>query len=95
MVIGLCSIEIYIPKCRSLKEKRMVIKGIKDSLRNKYNISIAEVEFHNLWQRAKLAVVVVSSQKKRVEQIFSSVLKFMEENNRNFHLNNIKTEFII
>lgn len=95
MVIGLCSLEIYIPNCRSLKEKRMIIKGIKESLRNRYNISIAEVEFHNLWQRAKLAVVTVSSQKKRVEQIFSSVLKFLEEKNKDYQLNDIITEFVL
>jgi len=94
MVIGVFSIDIYIPQCRSLKEKRKIIKGMKESLRNRYNVSIAEVEHQHLWQRAKLTVVSVSNQKKKVEQIFSSILNFIEGNGH-CELSQVKTEFII
>lgn len=60
MVVGLLSVELFIPGALSLKDKRMVLRRIKDRVR-KFNVSIAEVEHHDLWQRAGLAVVTVST----------------------------------
>jgi uncharacterized protein YlxP (DUF503 family) len=93
MIIGICLLDIHISQSQSLKNKRMVIKAIKDSLKKRFNISIAEVEFQDLWQRSKLAVVAVSNQKKVVERIFSSILQLIESNG-NCELNHIETEFI-
>ena len=93
MIVGICLLDIHIFQSRSLKDKRMIIKAIKDSLRNRFNISIAEVEFQDLWQRSKLAVVAVSNQKNVLERIFASVLKHIEGNG-NCELNRFETEFI-
>lgn len=93
MIIGICLLDIHISQSQSLKNKRMVIKAIKESLRNRFNISIAEVEFQDLWQRSKLAVVAVSNKKKVVERIFSSILQHIESNG-DCELNHIETEFI-
>ena len=60
MVVGLLTIELFIPGSQSLKEKRMVLRRIKDRVK-KFNIAVSEVEHHDLWQRAGIAVVIVST----------------------------------
>lgn len=60
MVVGLLSVELHVPGAQSLKDKRMVMRRIKDRLK-KFNVAVSEVEHHDLWQRAGLAVVTVSS----------------------------------
>jgi uncharacterized protein YlxP (DUF503 family) len=60
MVVGLLTVELHVPGSQSLKEKRMVLRRIKDRL-SKFNVAVAEVEHQDLWQRAALAVVTVSS----------------------------------
>jgi len=78
MIVGVCKVELYIPEANSLKAKRKVIKSLKDRVRNKFNISIAEVELQDLWQRAILGVVTVSNDKKQVDAVLSKVISFME-----------------
>ncbi len=78
MIVGVCKIELYIPETNSLKAKRKVIKSLKDRVRKKFNVSIAEVELQNLWQRAVLGVATVSNDKKQVDATFSKVISFME-----------------
>ena len=60
MVVALLSIECHLPTARSLKDKRMVLQSVKGRLRN-LNVSVAEVEHQDLWQRARLAVVSVNT----------------------------------
>ncbi len=60
MHIGLLTLEIFIPEAHSLKEKRQVLRSLKDRLR-RFNISIAECDHQNLWQRATVGVVSISS----------------------------------
>ncbi len=60
MVVGLLSVELYLPGSQSLKEKRMVLRGVKDRLK-KFNVAVAEVEHHDLWQRAGLGIVTVAT----------------------------------
>ena len=61
MVVGVLSIDLLIPGCHSLKEKRHVLKKITESLRSRFNISIAEVGCGDLWQRALLACAAVNT----------------------------------
>ena len=60
MVIALLHVELHIPHAQSLKEKRMVLRRIKDRLQ-KFNVAVAEVEHHDLWQRAGLGIVAIST----------------------------------
>ena len=61
MVAVLCRFDLHIPAVRSLKEKRHVIKALKASIRSKFNVSVAEVEHQDLWQRAAIGVSAVSA----------------------------------
>lgn len=78
-IIGLLSIELHFPEAQSLKTKRMVVKSIKDRLRRKFNVSVAEIGFLELWQRSELAVVTVSGTRTRLESQLEAVTRDLEE----------------
>ncbi len=77
MVVALLSVELHIPGSRSLKDKRMVLRGVKDRVR-KFNVSVAEVEFHDLWQRAGLAVAIVSASRDHADRELAAVVDEIE-----------------
>jgi hypothetical protein len=91
MRIGNCVIEIYIPDTSSLKEKRSVIKGLKSRIRNKFNVSISEVDSNDNHKISVLAVATVSNERKFVDKLLSSVVNFMEKQ-RQFEVVNYKIE---
>jgi len=67
MTVGLLTVELHVPGARSLKDKRMVLRRIKDRLK-KFNVAVSEVEFHDRWQRAGLAVVTVSPDQQHADR---------------------------
>jgi hypothetical protein len=74
MFIGVCTIEMHIPESGSLKAKRHSLKSLKDRIRNKFNVSVAEVDHNDLWQKASLAVAAVSNDKSYLNQTLDHVL---------------------
>ncbi|MGH9758739.1 MAG: DUF503 domain-containing protein [Candidatus Acidiferrales bacterium] len=60
MPIGLLTLEIHIPDARSLKDKRQVLRSLKDRLRAHYNVAVAELEHQELWQRSRIGVITLS-----------------------------------
>ncbi len=74
MVIGVMTLEFHLPSCQSLKSKRYIVKSLKDRLFNKFNVSVAEIEYQNLWQRTKIAVVTVSGNKRFANSVLSKVM---------------------
>lgn len=73
MHIGSLTIHLRIPQSRSLKDKRRVINGMKERLRQKFNISIAEVADNDLWQSAVLGVVAVGNDRRFLESVLTQV----------------------
>lgn len=73
MPIGLLTLEIHISDARSLKDKRQVLRSLKDRLRAHFNVAVAELEHHELWQRAKVGVVSISSDGKHLEESLAAV----------------------
>jgi uncharacterized protein len=67
MIVGLLSVELFIPHARSLKDKRMVLRSIKDRLK-KFNVAVAEVEHQEVWQRAGLGIVAISTTSEHVDR---------------------------
>jgi len=92
MVIGLLTVEIFIPDSGSLKSKRFVVKSLKDRLRNKFNVSVAE-EQNNLWQRTVIAVAAVSNSEGHVKEVMQKV-KDMIFSEHNFEVLNHTTEIL-
>ncbi|TES92026.1 MAG: DUF503 domain-containing protein [Candidatus Cloacimonadota bacterium] len=91
MKIGNCIVEIYIPYSSSLKEKRSVIKGLKQRIRNRFNVSISEIDRNDNHRHSMLAFVTVSNNGKFVDKLLSRVVKFMEAQ-RQFEVLNYKLE---
>ncbi|MGB9766342.1 MAG: DUF503 domain-containing protein [Sulfurihydrogenibium sp.] len=72
--------KIHIHDSGSLKEKRMVVRSLKEKLRSKFNVSVSEVDNQDLWQMATVAVVTVGPDKKHVENVLQNILNFVYEN---------------
>ena len=73
MPIGLLTLEIYIPDARSLKDKRQVLRSLKDKLRGHFNVAVAELDHQDLWQRSVVGVVSISNDDKRLEESMRAV----------------------
>ena len=78
MTVGTCRVELQIPANASLKGKRQVLRSIKDRVRNRFNVSVAEVGYLEEWQRATLAVACVSNEAKVVDEMLSKVVDCVE-----------------
>ena len=81
MVIGTCSVQLYFSESGSLKRKRQFLKRIKDKVRNKFNVSIAEIEDNDLWQRATLGISTVANDGRFINEILSKVVKQIQSEN--------------
>lgn len=78
-VIGIVTIELHFPEARSLKAKRMVVKSIKERLRRRFNVAVAETGFLELWQRAELSAVSVNGTRSVLESELEAVTRELEE----------------
>lgn len=82
MVVGLVVWELHVAGCQSLKDKRQVIKSLKDRLHAKFNVSAAETGHQDLLQRAELAVCVVSGDRKHAQAVLSAADQLVEMEGR-------------
>lgn len=80
MFVGVVELNFLIPGCRSLKEKRRVVNSLKQLLRNRYNCSVAETEYQDLWARAQLAVAVVAGESGHVREQLDNIIRFADTN---------------
>jgi hypothetical protein len=77
MTVGLCRVWLRLPEKHSLKEKRKVVKSLVARLHNKFNVAVAEVDDHDLWQMASLGITCVTTSDSHAHQIMSSVVAFI------------------
>lgn len=78
MPIGLLTLEIHIPDAHSLKDKRQVLRSLKDRLRSHFNVAVAELDHQDTWQRAEIGVVSLSNDSAHLEQSLRQVLEESE-----------------
>jgi hypothetical protein len=71
--IGVLTLEMHIEDSHSLKDKRHVIQGLKERLRHKFNVAVAEIDCQDLWQRGVVAAVTVSSDHSYAAGLLQSV----------------------
>ena len=71
IIVGLCTVELFIPESQSLKDKRQVLLSLKDRLRGQFNFSVAEVDRQGLWQKAVLGLACVANEGRYVNQCVS------------------------
>jgi hypothetical protein len=77
VVVGLLSVELFIAGARSLKDKRMVVRGVKDRLQ-RFNVAVAEVEHQDLWQRAGLGIVTIAGTEAHADRELRAALDEIE-----------------
>ena len=73
MYVGALRIELYMPQCRTLKEKRQVVRSIIDRTRNRFNVAVAEVDKQDLWQVCSLGITCVSNSEYVVREVLNHV----------------------
>lgn len=79
MVIGVATWELHLGGCQSLKDKRRVLKSLKDRLHQQFNVSVAETGHHELWQRAELTCGVVSGDRRHAEEVLGAADRLVAE----------------
>ncbi len=77
MVVGALAFELHLPDVHSLKEKRAVVRPIVDGARHRFAVSAAEVDHQDLWQRATLAMAVVSGTESQARDVLDAVERFV------------------
>lgn len=82
MFVGICRLELRVPDSGSLKAKRHVVKALVGGVRAKFNVSVAEVDHQDLWQRATLGVSCVSETGFQVRKVLQEVEKFVARDAR-------------
>lgn len=78
MVVGLCTVELFIAESRSLKDKRQVLHSLKDRLHGKFNLSVAEVDGQDLWQKAVLDMACVANEGGHVNRVLEQALNVIK-----------------
>lgn len=79
MIVALQTWDLHLPSCHSLKEKRGVLKPLTVALRRSLNVSVAETDHQDLWQRAEIACAVVGTARPVVEEVLRSADRMVEE----------------
>lgn len=80
MIIGACNVRLYLPGVASLKEKRGVLKPLLTQLRRQFEVAVAEVEHHDVWQSSGIAIVAVSNDTSHIYAVLEKAVSWIEEN---------------
>ncbi len=82
MVVTVVTWELSIPGCSSLKEKRMVVRSLKDRIRNKFNLSVAETGHQDVLTRAELSVALVATDQRFADSVIDKVDRLVDTDRR-------------
>jgi uncharacterized protein YlxP (DUF503 family) len=78
MIIGSCTVELYLPSAHSLKDKRSVVKSVVSRVRREFNVGIAEVDHQDVWHTAVLGIVAVSNDTAYLHGMLSRVVQWID-----------------
>lgn len=82
MFVGVLTLDLHIPAAHSLKERRMVVQSVLDKIRGRFNVSAAQLDQDDLWQRATLGVAVISNGRTAAERVLNQVRDCVEDEPR-------------
>lgn len=80
MIVGVCQVRLHLPDGHSLKAKRQVLSSLKTKLCQAFNVSVAEVDDHDLWQRATLGIACVANEARHVNAVLDQTLNVIRAN---------------
>lgn len=78
--VALGTVELHLPEVGSLKGKRHILKSLKERVRSRFEVAVAEVDHHDIWQRATLAVAAVSHDSRHANEVVAKAMHFIETN---------------
>ncbi len=78
MTVGILRIELFLSNAHSLKEKRIILKGLKDRIRKNFNVSVAELNNHDKWQRGSLGIAGISTDKRPLNSLLSKLVELVK-----------------
>ena len=90
--VGILSVELHFPDAGSLKGKRKFVKSAKAQLQNRFGASVAEVDHHELWQRARLTVSCVAREHREVEALLADAERYL--NGQEYELMRVQREIV-
>ena len=94
MHIGFCRIELFVPDSQNLKAKRQIARSVVARIHNQFNVTVAEADDNDLWQRLTLGVCCLSNDTKHANEILSNVVAFVAKSRDDLELLNYETEII-
>lgn len=94
MNVGVCKVKLRLPDNLSLKGKRKVVKSVTARLKNKFNVSVAEVEDNDLWQLATLGICFVSNDQRFTNEVLSKAVEFVVNSQGDFEFLNYEIEIL-
>ena len=80
MIVAVALFELHIEYAESLKEKRMVVRSLRDKLRRRFSVAVNEVAFQDLHQRARLAVALIADRRDSADSLLDTIQRFVETN---------------
>jgi uncharacterized protein YlxP (DUF503 family) len=94
MNVGVCRVSLRLPENASLKGKRQILKSITSRVRNKFNVSIAEVDDNDVWQLSTIGICYVSNNNRHTNQVLSRVVDFIEKSRFDVEILDYEIEII-
>ena len=94
MTVALLELDLSIPGARSLKEKRMALRSLKDRLRRTFNVAVAETDFQDVWQSAEIGVVTVSTDARAANRLLSRVVEHVEHSHPDVVIDDYRIQFL-
>jgi uncharacterized protein YlxP (DUF503 family) len=91
--VGILLVELHFPEAGSLKGKRKHVKSAKANLQNRFGASVAEVDHHELWQRAALTVACVAREHREVEELLEEAVRYL--NGQEYELVSVEREVVV
>jgi uncharacterized protein YlxP (DUF503 family) len=94
MNVGICKVKLRLPDNLSLKGKRQVVKSVTARLKNKFNVSVAEVEDNDLWQLATIGICFVSNDKRFTNEVLSKAVELVVNSQGDFEMLDYEIEIL-
>jgi uncharacterized protein len=92
--VGICTVKLRLPDNLSLKGKRQVVKSLVARIKNKFNVSVAEVEDNDLWQLATIGICFISNDQRFTNEVLSKIVELVVNNQGDFELINHEIEIL-
>lgn len=79
MIVARLIIQLHLPGCTSLKEKRFVLNSLKDRLHGRFNVALCETGYQDKWQRSELGLVTIAGSRKGIDKAVQALVSFLEK----------------